>query len=415
MTASIVSLVALILLSGFFSGTETAYTSLSLVQIEGMKRKYGKRAEIIENLTQRPDRLLTTILIGNNVVNIAASALASEIVIREFGSEYLGIMTGVLTLVLLIFGEVTPKQLAIQNNEFVTAHTVRIILALTYVFFPVTWVVGLASTVINSLSGRRKRQRITLETFLHLISHAENMGILENARTRILKNVFRFSNVVVQAIMTHRTHVFSLDKDSVIRDVLPDIISHGYSRVPVFDSDPEKIVGVVLVKDIMREISVGRMDQPLKKIMVSPIFVPENRKINRMLAQFKREKLNMAIVLDEYGGLAGIVTLEDVIEEIIGDLYDEHEIRDREKITKIDGNSFLIQGDTPIYVLNDVLGIELPHNRNIQTLGGYLSEVAGRIPAQFEVIETPAGRFIIESISRKQILSVRYVAADAEE
>jgi len=273
---------------------------------------------------------------------------------------------------------------------------------------PISWALSGISRIVMRLTGGRKNPRITLESFLYLISHAENIGILESYRTRILRNVFRFSGVTVQGIMTHRTNVYSLEQDRIVQEVLPEITRRGFSRIPVFDEDPEKVVGIVLIKDVMRALSEGKADLPLKKIMVPPIFVPESRRINRILAQFKREKLNMAIVLDEYGGLAGIVTVEDVIEEIIGELYDEHEVRESEKVTKSDDGTYLIRGDTPIYVLNDLLHLELPYNRNVQTIGGYLTDLAGRIPAQYEVIETPAGKFVVEAISRKQILSLRY-------
>ncbi|HUX12043.1 MAG TPA: hemolysin family protein [Spirochaetia bacterium] len=409
MTLSYLSLAVLVLLSSFFSATETAFTSLSVVQIQDMKKKYGVRGELIERLTQRSDRLLTTILIGNNLVNIAASALASAITIEHFGNEYLGIMTGILTLVILVFGEVTPKQLAIANNEFVTLHTARTISVLTYALLPISWALGGISRIVMRLTGGRKNPRITLESFLHLISHAENIGVLESYRTRILRNVFRFSAVTVQAVMTHRTNVFSLEQDRMVQESLPEITRRGFSRIPIYDEDPEKIVGVVLVKDIMRAMNDGKLDVALKKIMVPPIFVPESRRINRMLAQFKREKLNMAVVLDEYGGLSGVVTVEDVIEEILGDLYDEHEVRESEKVTRAEDGSFIVRGNTPIYVLNDLLHLELPYSRNVQTIGGYLTDLAGRIPSQFEVIDTPAGKFVVEAISRKQILSIRYL------
>ena len=408
MIPSYITLVVLVFVSAFFSATETAYTSLSVVQIQEIKRRYGSRGAIVEKLTLRPDRLLTTILIGNNLANIAASAMASDITIRMFGNSYLAIMTGIVTLVILIFGEVTPKQLAIANNEFVTVHTARIISALVYLLFPVSWLLGGISRIVMRVTGGRKRPRITLESFLHLISHAENIGVLESYRTRILRNVFRFSTVTVQGIMTHRTHVYSLEQHRLLSEVIGEITERGFSRIPVYDEDPERIVGIVLVKNIMRAMNEGLAESPLKKIMVPPMFVPESRRINRMLAQFKRDKLNMAIVLDEYGGLAGIVTVEDVVEEILGDIYDEHEVRETEKITRGEDGSLTVKGDTPVYVLNDVAGIELPYNRNAQTIGGYLTDLAGRIPAQDEVIEAPAGRFVVQTISRKQILTVRF-------
>ncbi|HKJ85429.1 MAG TPA: transporter associated domain-containing protein, partial [Spirochaetia bacterium] len=186
------------------------------------------------------------------------------------------------------------------------------------------------------------------------------------------------------------------------------ILESGYSRIPVYDEDPERIVGIVLMRDAMSEFAKHEESSTLRQVMVEPIYVPENRRIDQMLAQFRRGKLNMAVVLDEYGGLAGIVTVEDIVEEILGEIYDENEQKEREKITREAKNTYLIIADIPIYVLNDALDIELPHSRNVQSLGGYLADLAGHIPAPGETFETPAGRFEVVTTSRRHIVSVRF-------
>jgi len=402
-------------LSGFFSGTETAFTSLSEAQIQHIRKKWGKRGALIYHLTSQPGTLLTTVLVGNTLVNIALSVMASELTIRLFGSTVLGITTGILTLLVLVFGEVAPKQLAIVHNERWAVHTVRVITVLSVVLKPINWFIGLAGRLVTRLSGRNTSRGITREGILYLVKHAEDVGILDALKSRMVKNVFRFTEVTVNAVMTHRTKVFSLDKNLTIDEAFPRIVEEGYTRIPVFDEHPEHIVGIVLLMDILRALAGGEQSEPLKRIMVDAIYVPENKKINAMLAQFRREGLNIAIVLDEYGGVSGVVTVEDIIEEILGEIYDEHEVKEREKITPLGENTYLILADIPIYVFNDWMELELPENKDIQTLGGYLADLAGRIPSQNEVIETPVGKFVIDTISRKRIVSVRFARPESED
>jgi CBS domain containing-hemolysin-like protein len=208
--------------------------------------------------------------------------------------------------------------------------------------------------------------------------------------------------------MTHRTRVFSLEKNLPLEEAIGQIIESGFSRIPVYDEDPERIVGILLVREAMREYADGDKTAALRSIMVEPIYVPENRRIDQMLSQFRRNKLNLAIVLDEYGGLAGIVTVEDIVEEILGEIYDENEQTEREKIARESSDTYLIIADIPIYVLNEALEIDLPQSRNVLSLGGYLADLAGHIPAPGETFETNAGRFEVVSTSRRHIVSVRF-------
>ena len=415
MVLEFLALIALILASGIFSSSETAFTSLSLMQIQQLASNWGNRGKLIKKITSRQDILITTILIGNNLVNIGASALATTITIELFGNRAVGVMTGVLTLVILIFAEVTPKRIAIINNEFICLHTVRLITILSIVFRPVVWVIGLVSSLLTRLVGYRKKTSLSLEGLLHMVNLAENMGVVENYETRLVKNVFRFDNINLQAIMTHRTEVFLLDKDLTIAEALPEINEQGYSRIPVYDGHPENIAGIILTRDVMKVLSEGKENMPLRELMLKPIFVPMTKRVNEMLAQFKREKLNIAVVLDEYGGLAGVVTQEDVIEELLGELYDEHEEKEYPKITKVSPEAFSITADISLHQLNDALGLSLSNGKYSQTLGGYISEMIGHIPEQEEVVSLPEGNFTIETMEGNKIESIRFIPTQKEQ
>jgi len=408
-------LAALIALSAFFSGTETAFTALSILQVDRLVAEKGARGKMIAKLARRSDLLLGTVLIGNNLANISASAFATEITIHSLGSEAVGYVTGILTLFILVFAEITPKRLAIVYNETICLHTVRLVTLLSYLFRPFIWVLGAVSAVLTRFPGGHRRTSLTLEGLLHMVNLAENMGVVANQETRMVKSIFRFNEVSVQAIMTHRTEVFSLEMSRTIEEVIREVSEHGFSRVPVYDEHPEKIEGIVHVKDMIAEVAEGRFDTKLKAIMIRPLFLSTTKKINEVFLHFKREKLNMAVVMDEYGGLAGIVTQEDITEEILGELHDENEEMGWEKITPLPDGAFRVMGDTPIHQVNDYFGTNLKQNRYAQTLGGYLAEYLDRFPAEQEEVVVPKARFIIEKINRNRIVSIRCVPTQEEE
>jgi putative hemolysin len=406
MILSIVILITCILLSGFFSASETAFTSLSAIQIQKLTNTHKRTGKQIRYLTSRPEILLTTILLGNNLVNIAAASIATKFTIDYFGSTYIGISTGVLTFVILIFAEVNPKQLAIIHNEKIALGTAWIIHYLSLIFRPAIWVIAGISNFLSLLYRGKKKDKISLEGIFHMFSLAENEGVIEDYETLMVRNVFRFNDVQVHAIMTHRTEVFSLKKSQPIIDALPFIIEKGYSRIPVYSKHPEHIVGIVLTRDIMKCVTKNTLSKPLGSIMVEPVFVSETKKVNNLFLMFQKQKMNMAIVLDEYGGLAGIVTIEDAIEEILGEIHDEYDSKEHEKVVQVDDFSFRMQGDTSIEQVQDILGLELEHEKHVQTLGGYLTEILGRFPRKKEIISTDAAEFVIEEARKHRIVQV---------
>jgi CBS domain containing-hemolysin-like protein len=410
MLIQLLILFVLILLSGFFSGTETAFTSLSAVQIQGLSEDGRRRGRLVAQLCHQPDILLATILIGNNLVNIAASALATKLTIELFGSSFIGAMTGVMTFLILVFGEVTPKHVAILNNTWICLHTAYLIWLLSYLFRPVIWVITGISRLITRLVGSRRESLVSFQEILRTVHLAETAGVLEPYEEQMVKNVFRLNDVNIGTILTHRTDVFSLEQRETVGAVADRVIASGFSRIPVYEDDPEYVVGVVLVKDLLRQIHQGNIDVPLKQLMLRPSIVLESVKADEMLWRFKSEKLNMAIVIDEYGGLAGIVTQEDIVEEIFGELYDEHERMGSEKITFLGHRwGYRILADTSLLQVRDTLNLRLSERERKETFGWYVASRLGHIPARGEKVRIPEGEIVVDQIHGNRLVSCRFV------
>jgi putative hemolysin len=398
----------LLFISGAFSGTEVAFTSLSVDQIERMKREHGKRGRQVADLHDHLDVVLTSITIGNNIANLAASALVSAVTIRLFGETWLTASTFILTILVLIIGEVTPKQIGIIHNETVTLRLARFLRIFSIVFAPIIWLIRLVSNALARLAGGNKRPRVTVEGLQQLVRYAGSVGLFNQINASVLKNVFRSRDVRVGAIMTHRTKVFSLEKHLTAGEVLSRILETGYSRIPVYDVEPERIVGILLMRDVARAVAEGTPETPISRIMVPPVFVPETKSFHLVLSRLRRERLNMAIVLDEYGGVAGIVTMEDLVEEFVGELYDEGETEEAQPLFPVSAGEYLIAGDAPIHVVNDHLDLNLSTEGDAQTVAGYIIDHLGRIPEQTEVLETRFGTFTVEAVGRSHIQKVRF-------
>lgn len=408
MTVDLVLLIIFLILSGFFSSTETAFTSLSLIQAHKLVDEKGKRGRRVEKLSRNPDILLTTLLIGNNLVNIGATTLATKLTITLFGNHALGYMTGALTLFILIFGEVTPKQIAMAKNMTICLYTAPVVWFLSWLFRPFIWIITLFSSTITKIFVSSSQKTLTLENLLLMVSMGENMGIVETYEKQMVKNVFRINDTPIQGIITHRTDVFSLNSELRLSEAMVQMLHSSFSRIPVYKENSENIVGIVLVKELIKMERESWADLRLRDVMLEPFFIPHSKKVNEVFSLFKQKGINIAIVLDEYGGLAGIVTREDVIEEIFGELYDEDEIQETDRIIEESENSWLISGDTSFYTIYDFLNIDLEHSRRILTIGGYLLEKMGHIPIEGEQLNFEEGEYEILKVKNNRIQMVRF-------
>lgn len=407
MSLHIGAIIILLFLSAFFSGSETAYTSLSFLQIRELETDDRHSSRLAARLAKTPDLLLTTILIGNNIVNLTASALTTTLAISLWGNTAISIATGILTFLILIFGEITPKHLSITYNTAMARLSAYPIKFLTIVLYPIIMVIRWLSSLITRMFATEEKASLSLDSLMHVVDVAENEGIVDEYETSLVQRVLHFSEAPVKSIMTHRTEVFSLSDSISLREAFPPIIASGYSRIPVYHESPENITGILLVRDALIAEVDGRLDQPLSEFTHTPIFVPETRKVDSMLFQFQKGKLQIAVVLDEYGGLSGIVSMEDIVEQLFGEIYDEHETGELLRIKSEESGTYLIKADTTMQQINDELDLEIKRTDLSCTLAAFLIEQLGTIPVPGEEISFPYGIFTIVSMKGKRIESVR--------
>lgn len=402
MSPSLAGVIICLVFSAVFSASETAFTSLSIFQIQNLRKRY-RQGRIVEKLAREPEVFLSTILIGNNVVNILASVLATEYTLERWGDRALGAVTGVITLAVLIFGEVTPKRLAIAHNEFIAVHAARFILVLSYLLRPAVGAINFLSSLVTRIFGKTSKTELSLETMTQMLAVAESAGVIDFAKSSMVKNIFRMGTMTVQAVMTHRIDVFSLDGRTTAQEAATAAVGELHSRFPVYDEDPEKIVGVVALKRVLDEVVHGRRDRPIREIMAEPVLVMSTKPLGELFDLLKRRKESFAVVLDEYGGLAGVVTIRDVIEEIVGEIYEDGDEEPRERLRRRADGSYTVSGDAPLSLVADVTGTESPGTVDIQTVAGYVAWILDRIPVEGDVAHTPLGRFTVLKVEANRV------------
>ncbi len=406
----------LIILSAFFSSSETAFTSLSFLQIRSLETDHRKTSHLAARLAKSPDILLTTILIGNNIVNLSASALTTTFVLDMWGNYAISYGTGVLTLLILIFGEIVPKQLAITHNMAFARFSAVFIKGMSVVLHPLITVIRWVSNAITRLFDRETEGSMSLDSLMHVVDVAEHEGIVDEYETSLVQRVLHFSEAPVKSVMTHRTDLFTLAQTLTLSETFSQIVNSKFSRIPLYGETPEDIVGVVLIRDLLLAEVEGKADRPLSEFMIEPVFVPENRKVDDMLFQFQQNKQQIAVVLDEYGGLSGVVTLEDIVEQLFGEIYDEHEIGHIHRIQRENEHTFLITADTSLQEISDELDLHLDNHQELnKTLAAYLIETMGTIPQEGEILGVDYGKYIIVEMNKNRIERVRLVLHDGEQ
>ncbi|MGD1820312.1 MAG: hemolysin family protein [Pleomorphochaeta sp.] len=410
MIDEIIIIIVLIILSGIFSSAETAYTALSLIQIKELEKSKKRSARLAAKLTQNKDTLLTTILIGNNVVNISVSSLVTTFCIKYLGHNLVAYGTGILTLVILIFGEVTPKQLAISNSKKIAKFMSYPIYILSKVLFPLVFFIKAFGNIVDKLFNKESKKGLTLEGLLHVVDVAEDFGVVDEYESDLMQKVLHFSNNPIKTIMTHRNDVFSISEQLTIKEAFLEIVNSGFSRIPVYKDTKENIIGIVLVRDILQAQINNNMDEPLSTIIRKPIFVPETKHVDYIFFLFKKMKLQLAIVLDEYGGFAGIISMEDVVEQLLGEIYDEHEIREGETIRPVKGvkDLYIVQGETPFINFCDKMDISYKNAEKVGTIAAYLMSLTGDIPKEKDSISDEFGIYTILKMNKRKIEEIKF-------
>ena len=403
----IAALVLLILCSGFFSGSETALMALNKLKLKHQSKEGRKGAKIVESIIKRPDSLLGTILLGNNLVNVASSAIATSLAISLWGSE-LGLLyaTILMTLVLLIFAEVTPKTYASYHSEgvsYMVARPLKLLMALLKPF--VLFVTFFSNGIISLLGVKKIKSDVLTEDELKtMILLGEEAGILGRKKKEMLHGILDLRDISVKDVMVPRTDIFAIDIDSPMDEIKEKILSAPYSRIPVFRENIEKIEGILLVNDFLKAVASGvKID--LKEIITPPYFIPESKDIQEQLTDFQKKRFHLAIILDEFGGIEGLVSMEDLLEEIVGEIWDESDSRERWIVKHRDG-SMIVDGKLTIRDLNKELGLELPEDE-FNTVAGLLLHGLGTIPSQGESLEYIGFQFTAVKVEGQAVKKVR--------
>jgi putative hemolysin len=400
----IIILVVLILLSGFFSGVEIALFSLSRLRVKHLVKKKVRGARLVEQLKAKPQRLLITILIGNNVVNIGASALATSLVFEISRSYAVSITTGIMTLVILVFGEITPKTLATKYSEQVALVVAKPLQLLQTVLSPVIFVFESFTNALTNLSGQKPKPLVTEDEIETFVTVAEEAGQIKDAEKKMIHRIFRLDDLEARDVMTPRNKIVTVSADDKVKDIAEVFHSKGYARLPVYKENLDHIKGFVHVMDA-QEAMLQRENALVGTIVRPILFVPESKKLDSLLKYFQRRKQHIAIVVDDFGTNVGLVTLEDVLEEIVGEIIDETE-KIGPTIKRLSSRSFLVQGRADIDEINGKCGLDLPEEKAPYSISSYILDKLGRIPKEGEMIKLPKFEIKIKSMEGNSISTV---------
>ncbi len=408
-------LVACLLLSAMFSAAETSLTSLPEAYIRKLIEEKRVLIKPFQLWLNKPNRVLTTIIVGNNLVNTLAAVVATVYAQKLLDHFVISIATGCVTIALLVVGEITPKTFARHNARGLVTWLMYIIYPIYFLLFPIAWVLSnLAVFLVKLLGGHTNRvgPMATEEDIAYLIrlSHAE--GVFKPEQGLMLQSVIAFRDTVVREIMVPRTELFSFAIDETYDEVLEQISTFGYTRWPVYEEDIDHVVGVFYVKDLIKTKVPDHVPFHLKDYMRKALFIPESMKLDAVLREIQRKKVHLAVVVDEYGGTAGIVTLEDILEEIVGEIRDEYDKEEEEETIQVVGeHHFLADGRTSISDLERVTGIELPGDEAFDTLGGFLVSTFGEIPRKNAEFVFHGYIFRVTEVEEKRVLKVEIIKA----
>ena len=370
-----------VILSAYFSATETAFASLNHIRVKNMAEKGDRRAILVMKLLDRYDSVLSTILVGNNVVNIGATSLATVFFVRMLGEDAgSGIATLVTTLVLLIFGEISPKSMASEFPEQVAMLAAPLLSCIVAVLTPVNFLFGLWKKFLAKLIKGEEDRAITDEELLTIVDEAETGGGIGEEESDLIRNSIEFRDQEAVDILTPRVDIVGVEYGTSNQEIADIFAQTGYSRLPVYREDMDHITGILYEKDFYNKIFGS--DRTIDSIIRPTVFITEHKKIDELLRELQKKKIHLAVVVDEYGGTVGIVSMEDILEELVGEIWDEHDEIVQE-IRKITDSDYVVEGSANLEKLFDEIGCEREHDSI--TVSGWILEIAGKVPSRGDV------------------------------
>lgn len=403
----LIILAILILLSALFSSAETSLTTSNKLKIQSLADQGSKRARILLKISEDSGKMLSAILIGNNLVNNAATALTTSLIIQLFGNSAVGIATGVITLLILIFGEISPKTLATIHSEKMALLYAPLIHFLMKIFTPVIFIVNKLSMGVLFLLRVNPDQKVNTMTEHELrtivdVSHED--GVIESEEKEMIYNVFDLGDAKAKEVMVPRVHVAFADVNSTYNELIDIFKEYKFTRLPVYEDTTDNVIGTINMKDLL--LFEDKANFQVRNILREAYFTYEYKNISELLVEMRDAKFNIAIVLDEYGETAGIITLEDILEEIVGEIRDEYDEAEEELIQKVNDQEYIVEGSMNLDDLNDNLGTEL-ESEDYDSLGGFIIEHLDRLPEVGDHITTEDQiRLVVEKLDKNRIETV---------
>lgn len=408
------------MLSGFFSSSETALTSFKSSDLEEVEKKGKGKAELLKKWLKSPNEMLTAMLLGNNIVNILASSIATALAIGLFGNspQILAVVTAAMTVLILIFGEITPKVVAKNNSRLIASMVIRPIYYFGVLMKPAIKILMWMSVFVGRIFGievKNEGMMITEEDIKSFVNVGEAEGIIEEEEKEMIHSIVGFGETMAREVMTPRTSVFAIEGNKTVNDVWDEMMEAGFSRIPVYDETIDNIIGVLYIKDVLNKLKDKGFDIKVKDLVRESYFVPETKSIIQILQEFKSKKVHMALVLDEYGGIAGVLTIEDLLEEIVGEIRDEFDHEEDELIKEIEPNRFIMDAALDIETINKELEIEIPESEDYESIGGYIMAELGKIPEVGEKVERDNIVITVILADKKKVSKVEIRKGEQEE
>ncbi|SFE51095.1 HlyC/CorC family transporter [Peptostreptococcus sp. D1] len=412
----VIILLVLMIISAFFSASETALMSVSKVKIRHLREEGVRGASVVEKLISEPKKLLSTILVGNNAVNIAATSISTSLLLKLFGAQGVAVATAMMTVLILVFGEVTPKTMASNNKERVSLGVAKVLNVIILVLSPIVFILNLFTTIIFKIFRIKDddpKSLITEEDLKVMVNVSHEEGVLEQEEREIINNVFEFGDMRAEDAMIQRIDMVSVSLDTTFDEVLEIFKEEKKSRLPVYKENIDDIVGILNIKDIFF-ISKEEMEAfSVEKYMRDVFFTYEFKKISQLLEEMKLAKTQIAIVLDEYGGTSGLLTVEDLVEVLVGDIEDEYDEEDDE-IVKVGEGEYIVDGSTKITDVNDYLYDDLESDE-FDSIGGYILGHLNGLPDEGEVIELNDSVTVnIISLDKNRIEKLKLIVREIE-
>ena len=397
----ITALSVLIGLSGFFSGLEVALVGVRKSKVVQLFNEGKKGSKALHKLKMNPSWMMSSVNLGNNLVNVGASALATSVAIRLFGNDGLAIAVGVMTFLILVFGEITPKTYCNANSTKVALRYAPVLLAFSYAFYPVVKFFEIITRGVVKITGSSYTPPpITEEEIKGVIDQGLAEKALEKEEMELVHGALNFDDTVIRSVMTPRTKMFTLNAKMLLFEALPQINQSAHSRIPIFGDTRDDIVGFIHVRDVLRELEKDKEVVTLEQIARKPVFASQEKMVSSLLKEMKGRKTHMAIVVDEHGGVEGLVTLEDLLEEIVGEIEDETDLKRERGYERIDQDTIITNGDIEIDIINEIFETKIPEGDDYASLNGLLHERLQDIPQEGDKLELNDLKIIVEKVTK---------------